>query len=101
MVHDALDAFARMDSQAALAVARKEQTSDDQYDAIMRQLITYMMEDPRNIGGAMDAIWVARAMERIGDHARNICESVIYFVEGKDVRHISFEEIEDKLRTGR
>ncbi|OGT81233.1 MAG: phosphate transport system regulatory protein PhoU [Gammaproteobacteria bacterium RIFCSPLOWO2_02_FULL_61_13] len=101
MVHDALDAFARMDSQAALAVARKEPTSDDQYDAIMRQLITYMMEDPRNIGGAMDAIWVARAMERIGDHARNICESVIYFVEGKDVRHISFEEIEDKLRTPR
>jgi len=101
MVHDALDAFARMDSQAALAVARKEPTSDDQYDAIMRQLITYMMEDPRNIGGAMDAIWVARAMERIGDHARNICESVIYFVEGKDVRHISFEEIEEQLRTGR
>jgi phosphate transport system protein len=98
MVHDALDAFARMDSQAALAVARKEPDSDEQYDAILRQLITYMMEDPRNIGGAMDAIWVARAMERIGDHARNICESVIYFVEGKDVRHISFEEIEEQLR---
>ncbi|MBI1732571.1 MAG: phosphate signaling complex protein PhoU [Gammaproteobacteria bacterium] len=101
MVHDALDAFARMDTQAALAVARKEPDSDEQYDAILRQLITYMMEDPRNIGGAMDAIWVARAMERIGDHARNICESVIYFVEGKDVRHISFEEIEEQLRTSR
>jgi phosphate transport system protein len=101
MVHDALDAFARMDSKAALAVARKEPASDEQYDAILRQLITYMMEDPRNIGGAMDAIWVARAMERIGDHARNICESVIYFVEGKDVRHISFEEIEQQLSNGR
>jgi phosphate transport system protein len=101
MVHDALDAFARMDSKAALAVARKEPASDEQYDAILRQLITYMMEDPRNIGGAMDAIWVARAMERIGDHARNICESVIYFVEGKDVRHITFEEIEEKLGVSR
>jgi phosphate transport system protein len=101
MVHDALDAFARMDSKSALAVARREPASDEQYDAILRQLITYMMEDPRNIGGAMDAIWVARAMERIGDHARNICESVIYFVEGKDVRHITFEEIEEKLGVSR
>ena len=99
MVHDALDAFARMDSRAALSVASMEPTSDDQYVAILRQLITYMMEDPRNITSSMDVIWSARAMERIGDHARNICEYVIYFVEGKDVRHISIEEMEKEVNS--
>jgi phosphate transport system protein len=99
MVHDALDAFARMDSRAALRVASQEPESDDQYVAILRQLITYMMEDPRNITSSMDVIWSARAMERIGDHARNICEYVIYFVEGKDVRHISIEEMEKEVNS--
>ena len=99
MVHDALDAFARMDSRAALSVASQEPESDDQYVAILRQLITYMMEDPRNITSSMDVIWSARAMERIGDHARNICEYVIYFVEGKDVRHISIEEMEKEVNS--
>jgi phosphate transport system protein len=97
MVHEALDAFARMDSQAALVTAGKEPESDDQYAALLRQLITYMMEDPRSITSALDAVWVARAMERIGDHARNICEYIIYFVEGKDVRHISLEEMEKEV----
>ncbi|MBI2992981.1 MAG: phosphate signaling complex protein PhoU [Gammaproteobacteria bacterium] len=97
MVNGALDAFARMDSKAALEVAKGEPESDDQYIALLRQLITYMMEDPRSIGSSLDAIWVARAMERIGDHARNICENVIYFVEGKDVRHISIEEMEREV----
>jgi phosphate transport system protein len=97
MVHDALDAFARMDSKAAVEVARQEPESDEQYAAILRQLITYMMEDPRNITSAIDAVWVARALERIGDHARNISESVIYFVEGKDVRHISIEQMEKEV----
>ncbi|MBI2969995.1 MAG: phosphate signaling complex protein PhoU [Gammaproteobacteria bacterium] len=101
MVHGALDAFARMDSKAAVQVARGEPESDDQYVAILRQLITYMMEDPRNISSTIDAIWVARAMERIGDHARNICESVIYFVEGKDVRHISIEQMEKEVNAER
>lgn len=98
MIHGALDAFARMDSKAAFEVAAMEPESDDQYQAILRQMITYMMEDPRNITSAMDAVWSARAMERIGDHARNICEYVIYFVEGKDVRHISIEEMEKEVQ---
>ena len=101
MVHEALDAFARMDSQAALVTAGKEPESDDQYAALLRQLITYMMEDPRSITSALDAVWVARAMERIGDHARNMCEYIIYFVEGKDVRHISLEEMEKEVNAPR
>ncbi len=87
MLHHALDAFARLDSDDALSVITMEEVADNEYDALSRQLLTYMMEDPRKISGAMDVLWAARALERIGDHAVNIAEHVVYAVHGQDIRH--------------
>ena len=95
MVRDTMDAFARLDVEASYAVVREDEEVDAEYDTIARQGITFMMEDPHNIKRVMNVTWVARALERIGDHAKNIAEYVIYMVEGRDVRHTDIVESGD------
>ena len=92
MLRDSMNAFARLDVAEALEVVREDELVDDEYDAITRQCITFMMEDPRSIKRVMNVTWAARSLERIGDHAKNICEYVIYMVEGRDIRHTEVAE---------
>ena len=93
-----LDAFARLDTQAALEVLRQDDQIDREFEGLMRKLITYMMEDPRTISSAIDLVFVAKAIERVGDHAKNLAEVIIYIVKGTDVRHNSLDAVESMAR---
>ena len=93
MLHKALDAFARLDVHAAAGVVREDAEVDREFKAIMRQLITFMMEDPRTISSSIEILFIAKSIERVGDHAKNMSEYVIYLVKGRDVRHTGVDEI--------
>ncbi|MCC6200971.1 MAG: phosphate signaling complex protein PhoU, partial [Moraxellaceae bacterium] len=97
MVHDALDAFARFDAELAFRVMQDDNVIDSEYKTALRALMTYMMEDPRSISRVLNVMWVLRSLERIGDHARNISEQLIFLVKGSDVRHTSYDEVERQL----
>jgi phosphate transport system protein len=94
----ALDAFARLDVERALDVLKHDDEIDKEFDGLLRKLITYMMEDPRTISSSIDLVFVAKAIERVGDHAKNLAEVVIYVVKGQDVRHNSPEAVETMVR---
>jgi len=98
MLRKSLDAFARLDVAMAAQVVRQDDQVDEEFRAIMRYLITFMMEDPRTISTSLEILFVAKAIERIGDHAKNMSEYVIYMVKGRDVRHVTVDEIEREVR---
>ena len=98
LLRKALDAFARLDTQQALAVLKEDNQIDAEFDGLMRKLITYMMEDPRTISASIDLVFVAKAIERVGDHAKNLAEQIIYIVKGTDVRHNSLDAVESIVR---
>ena len=97
MIRDALNGFARLEPEVAIALKRQDQKVDSEYEAILRQYYSYLVEEPRNTSRILDSIWVARSLERIGDHAKNIGEYIVYMVEGKDIRRATVEEIEQSL----
>ncbi|MDE2310606.1 MAG: phosphate signaling complex protein PhoU, partial [Betaproteobacteria bacterium] len=97
MLRKSLDAFARLDLATAAQVVRQDEQVDEEFRTIMRSLITFMMEDPRTISTALEILFVAKAIERIGDHAKNMSEYVVYMVKGRDVRHVTVEEIEREI----
>ena len=97
LLRKALDAFARLDTKAAVAILKEDDLIDQEFDGFVRKLITYMMEDPRTISASLDLLFLAKAIERIGDHSKNVAELIIYLVEGKDVRHTSLDQIESSV----
>ena len=98
LLRKSLDAFARLDAAMALTILKEDDAIDREFDGFVRKLITYMMEDPRTISSSLDLLFVAKAIERIGDHAKNIAEFTIYVVKGADVRHKPMEQIESVVR---
>ncbi len=97
MLHDSLDAFVRMDVDAALRIAQRDEDVNTEYETLERLLATHLVEDPRQVSKLFKITWCARALERIGDHSVNICEYVVYLVKGRDIRHISFDQIRSEL----
>ena len=97
-LRQALDAFARLDPQLALAVIKGDNAIDQEFDGLLRKLVTYMMEDPRTISSSIDLVFVAKAIERVGDHAKNLAEQTIYVVSGADIRHISMSDVDAVVR---
>ena len=98
MLRKSLDAFARLDVKTAVQVVRQDELVDEEFRSIIRQLITFMMEDPRMISTSIEILFAAKAVERIGDHAKNMSEYVVYLVKGKDVRHVTVEEVEREVQ---
>jgi phosphate transport system protein len=98
LLRKALDAFARLDTAAALSILKEDDLIDQEFDGFVRKLITYMMEDPRMISASLDLLFLAKAIERIGDHSKNIAEQIIYIVKGADVRHSSMDQIESVVK---
>jgi len=98
LLRKALDAFARLDVQTALTILKEDDLIDAEFDGFLRKLVTYMMEDPRTISASLDLLFVAKAIERIGDHAKNIAEFIIYVVKGADVRHTALADIESAVK---
>jgi phosphate transport system protein len=98
LLRKALDAFARLDTAAAVSILKEDNLIDQEFDGFVRKLVTYMMEDPRMISPSLDLLFLAKAIERIGDHAKNIAELIIYVVKGADIRHTSMEQIESVLK---
>jgi phosphate transport system protein len=98
LLRKALDAFARLDVTEAVSILREDDLIDAEFDGFVRKLVTYMMEDPRTISASLDLLFVAKAIERIGDHAKNIAEFIIYVVKGADVRHIALADVESAVQ---
>ncbi len=98
LLRKALDAFARLDVTAAISILKEDDLIDAEFDGFVRKLVTYMMEDPRTISASLDLLFIAKAIERIGDHAKNIAEFIIYVVKGADVRHTALSEIESFVK---
>jgi phosphate transport system protein len=101
LLRKSLDAFARLDVQQALQVIKQDNEIDAEFDGLMRKLVTYMMEDPRTISASIDLVFVAKAIERVGDHAKNLAEQVIYIVKGTDVRHTPMSDVETAVAAPR
>jgi len=97
LLRKALDAFVRLDIPMAVSILREDHAIDQEFDGFVRKLITYMMEDPRTISASLDLLFIAKAIERIGDHSKNIAEFIIYIVKGEDVRHTPLVDVESSM----